>query len=92
MITPEQKRMLEYNDDQIKNYKKYKAIELKKQENKEKQAIQRREDLKDRLQKIRSKKPKTFMLYDRTVIIEKDLTEDVIERQIEFWEMLGRYK
>ena len=85
MITDNQQKQLDYNDDQVKNYKKYKAIELKKQENKEKQAIQRREDLKYRLQKIRSKKPKTFMLYDRTVIIEKDLTEDIIDKEVEFW-------
>ena len=92
MITTAQKKQIDWLDDQIKNYKKYKAIDLSKQEKEYKKAIKRRTQLRKLADNIVSKAPKTITRYNREVILEKDITEDIIEKETEFWEMLGRDK
>lgn len=80
MITEEQKRMLEYNDNQVKNYSRNRAISIRKEKKYIKEVLLRRERTIER-------QPKKIKLYDYWIThIEYDeLSEVQIDREIEFW-------
>jgi len=80
MITEAQKKMLEYNDIQVKNYKRNRAIRINKE-------IKYKEEVLLRRERTVEREPKKIRLHDYWIThIEYDeLTEEQIEREVQFW-------
>lgn len=84
ILTDVEFNQLAYIDQAIKNMKTPKqklAIELK-----EKELADKRVDKEiAKIEAERKRKPKTITLHNRKVVLESELTEEIIDKEIEFW-------
>lgn len=85
MITEAQRKKIEYNDRVVRDYNRNKAIKISLEEQYREKMKRINKKLKLEADKRISEKPRTIMLHDRTIILEKDLTEEMIDREIEYW-------
>jgi len=85
MLTTEQLKQVDYNNNALKNYKRNKAIQISIEQRESKQRLRRRKELEKEIRQRRLKEPVKFRLHDRTVINRSELTEAMIESELEFW-------
>lgn len=85
MITPEQKAQVDYNDLAVKNFKRNIAIKLSIEEKEHKQRLARRTTARDNALKQYRNTPRTFTLSNMDIILESELTEDIIDSETARW-------